>query len=240
MNTIIVKRVFIALLLMVTSILNADILILHSSKTGKPKPSNIPTLEKIQKAADLKGIKVTLKGLPWNRALKMLKLGKADAVVNASFKEDRAEYAVYPRTKNGELDSSRRLNPGKSYYIYKNKNSTISWDGKVFKNPDGPVGAVEKFAVIKDLEVHKNIEIRTMTSKISLLRAVYSGQLAAYAGAGVDVDSLLKKSPKFSDKIVKEEVPIRKKEYFLVFSKQFYKANKQVAESLWDGLREVD
>ena len=94
----------------------------------------------------------------------MLEKGKADGVMNASYKKDRAIFAVYPTIK-GMLDYSRRLNDGQSYYIYKNRKSTIKWDGVKFTDVDGAVGAVTNFAVIEDLKKHPNIKIEIQSKK---------------------------------------------------------------------------
>ena len=216
--------------------LSADILILHDSKDGKVKQSDIQDIEKLQKIADEKNIKVIFQPTPWKRALLMVKKGKADGVINASYNTDRVKYAMYPM-KNGQLDSSRRLNPGKSYYIYKNRNSTIKWDGESFLNPDGAVGAISTFAVIDDLKKHDNIKIITKNSKISLIRDLATGKLAAYAGMSQNVDKVLKKHPQFAKRIVRESIPIRKKNYFLIFSKKTYKDKKNDMEKIWNGLK---
>lgn len=229
---------FFSILSYANSELKSNILILHSSFDGKVKASNVQYLEKITKIANNLGVSVKFQGVPWQRALLMLKVNKADGLINASYKEDRALYAVYPKTSLGTLDNQRKLNSGKSYYIYKNKDSTISWDGKVFKNPDAPVGVETNFAVIEDLNKHKNIQIKQLKSKIALLRAVYSGEISSYVAVGDDIDKLLKKYPAFEKNIVKEETPIRQKNYFLVFSKPFYKSNKKLVEKIWDKLKE--
>ncbi|WP_417334581.1 hypothetical protein [Halarcobacter sp.] len=229
---------FFSILSYANSEFKSDILILHSSTDGKVKASNVQYLKKITKIANSIGVSVKFQGVPWQRALLMLKVNKADGVINASYKENRALYAVYPKTSLGTLDNQRKLNEGKSYYIYKNKDSTISWDGKVFKNPDGPIGVETNFAVIEDLNKHKNIEIKQMESKVALLRELYSKKLSSYAAVGKDIDELLEKYPAFKKKIVKEKNPIRQKNYFLVFSKQFYNQNKEIAEKIWNGLKE--
>lgn len=235
------RIIFILLFFPILSYTNSEfksnILILHSSLDGKVKASNIQYLEKITKIADSIGVSVKFQGVPWKRALLMLKVNKADGVINASYKENRSLYVVYPNTSLGTLDNQRKLNEGKSYYIYKNKDSTISWDGKVFKNSDAPVGVETNFAVIEDLNKHKNIEIKQMESKIVLLRELYSKKLSSYVAVGKDIDELLEKYPSFKKKIVKEKNLIRQKNYFLVFSKQFYNQNKEIAEKIWNGLK---
>jgi len=222
-------------LLTTVILINADILILHSSNDGKAKPADVQYLQKLQDIATKNGIKIKFQPTPWKRALLMIEKGKADGVINASFKSNRAEFALYPM-KNGILDSNRRLNDGKSYYIYKNRKSTIKWDGKKFTDVDGAVGAVAKFAVIDDLKKHKNIKIEIRSNKISLIRDMAMGNIAAYADMIAEVDKVLKKHSQFAKRIVREPLPIRKKDYFLVWSKKTYKNKKVEMEKIWDGL----
>ncbi len=228
------KRLIVVLFATVSMMLG-DLLILHSSNDGKTKPSDVPYIKQLQNIANINGIKVKFKPTPWKRALLMLEKGKADGVMFASYKDDRAKYAVYP-TKDGELDANRRLNDGKSYYIYKNRNSTINWDGKKFTGVDGAVGAVTQFAVIDDLKKHDNIKIEIRSNKISLIRDVATGKISAYAGMIKDVDKVLKEHSQFAKRIVRESLPIRKKDYFLVWSKKTYGAKKVTMEKIWGGL----
>ena len=222
-------------LLLATITLSADLLILHSSNDGKAKPSNVPYIEQLQNIANKNGIKVKFKPTPWKRALLMVEKGRADGVMFASYKDDRAKYAFYPM-KDGKLDANRRLSDGKAYYIYKNRNSTIQWDGKKFTNVDGAVGAVAEFAVIEDLQKHKNIKIEIRSNRISLIRDMASGDISAYAGIIADVDKVLKKHSQFAKRIAREPLPIRKKDYYLIFSKKNYKNKKNEMEQIWNGL----
>jgi len=217
----------------------ADIVILHSTLDSKPMPRNIKYLDRLQDIASKNNIQITFKPMPWKRALLLIEKGLADGLINASYQSKRALYARYPMKEN-RVDGSKRLNDGKTYYIYKNRNSTLKWDGEKFINPDGAVGAMQKYAVIEDLEKHENIAIQTMNEKVSLIRAVARKKLAAYAGMANEVDFVLKKYPIFAQQIVRESMPIRKKDYFLIFSKKTYQHKSQDMESIWNGLKKFN
>ena len=218
--------------------IQADLLILHSSTNNEPRESNIKYLSKIQKIADENSIKIEFKAVPWKRGLLLIKTGKADGIINASYKNDRAKYAIYPMTKDGLLDSTRRLNPGKSYSIYKNINSTIKWDGNKFTNVDGYVSAMDSYAVNSDLKKHKNIKVINKNDRMEMIRDLFSNKISAYAGLTSDIDFILNKYPSLASKISKEAIPIRKKDYFLVFSKKSYHGNKRnEIELIWMGLK---
>jgi len=218
------------------TVAQAELLILHNSTENKPNPAAQFEADKLKKLADKNGLTVTLKGVPWKRALVMIEKGVADGLINASYKDDRAEYAVYPM-KDGRLDSSSRLNPGKTYYIYKNKNSTISWDGKQFRDPDGPVAAKDGYAVIEDLKQHKNIQIVTKPREEQIIRDLIRGNIAAYAAQGAE-ELAMKRIHNFNEMVVKEPNPIRQKDYYVIFSKLSYKKKKDEIEKLWDLLKE--
>jgi polar amino acid transport system substrate-binding protein len=174
--------------------------------------------------------------VPWKRALMMIEKGVADGLIGASYNDARARYAVYPM-KDGKLDSSRRLNSGKTYYIYKNRKSTISWDGTRFSDPDGPVAAKAGYAVIEDLKKHKNIQIVTRSREELIIGDLIRGNISAYAAQGNE-ELAMKKIPNFNEMVVKEPKPIRRKDYFIIFSKFRYEKKKNEMEKLWSLLKE--
>ncbi len=218
------------------SSLYANLTILCSSKDGKIDPNHKTDLAKIQKIADSNGIKIQIKPTPWKRALVLIEKGKADGLINASYKDSRAVFAKYPM-KDSKVDDSKRLNPGKTYYIYKNKNSKLTWNGKNFNNINATIGAVKGFAVIDDIKKHSNIKINIKTSRIALLRDASKNKISAFAGLEKDVNKVFKKYPKIADSLVKEPIPIRKKNYFLIFSKKTYQTKKVDMEIIWNGLK---
>ena len=215
--------------------LQADLLILHNCTKNKPNPVARLEVGKLKGLAERNDLTVNFKGVPWKRALVMIEKGVADGIINASYKDDRAQYAVYPM-KNGKLDSSRRLNPGKTYYIYKNKNCSISWDGIQFRNPDGPVAAKDGYAVIDDLKKHKNIRIVIKPREEQIIADLIRGKIAAYAAMGAE-EQAMKKFPSFDEIVVKEPNPIRQKDYYLIFSKLSYGKKKVEIEKLWELLK---
>ena len=88
------------------SVAQAELLILHNSTPNKPNPASQLEADKIKRLANGSGLSLAFKGVPWKRALVMIEKGVADGLINASYKKDRAQYAVYPM-KDGKLDSSR-------------------------------------------------------------------------------------------------------------------------------------
>lgn len=210
-----------------------------SANYGKPPiAKQQKDIDKIKKIAKEKHIKVTFKAVPWKRSLLMLEKGLLDGAMNASYKVSRAKFSVYP-TKGGSIDGSKRLNDGNTYYIYRYIDSSLRWDGKKFLH-GGKVGVREKYAVIDDLKKHSNIKIEEFVKNFELVRKLSSNVIDAYAGSAAETNVLIKKYKKFSKSIVKEPLPIRKKEYFLIFSKKTYAKKSKEMETIWLGLKKYN
>lgn len=225
-----------------TGFIKADIVIAFDTQSlgtlKKASPHQKIEIDKIQAIAKKNNITVIFKPLPWKRSLLLLERGLVDGVIQASHKIERAKYANYPM-KNGQLDRNKRLNDGNSYYVYRNVNTSLQWNGKKFIGK-GTVAAMEKYAVIDDLKKHSNIQIQTFVNNAEIIRKLSIGQLDAYAGSAKVSDKLLKKFPTLAKNIVRESLPIRKKDYFLIFSKITYKKKSQQMNIIWDGLKEFN
>lgn len=221
---------------------NADLVIAYDTQSfGDPKGISTvqkPEVDKILQIAKENNINVIFKPIPWKRALLMVEKGKIDGVIQASYKTNRAKYAHYP-IKDGKLNNKQRLNDGNSYYIYRNINTSLRWDGIKFLH-HGTVAAMDKYAVIDDLKKHSNIKIITFTNNAEIVRKLAIGEIDAYAGSARITDRLLKKFPAFAKSIVRESLPIRKKDYYLVFSKLTYKKKEKEMKLIWLGLEKFN
>lgn len=220
----------------------ADIVIAYANNNTvyekEPSPSQIIEINKIKKIAQVHNIVVSFKPVPWKRALLMVEKGVIDGVINASYKQNRSIYAVYPRNK-GILDSDKRLNSGNTFFIYRHIDSSLRWNGKVFTK-GGSVGVKEHYAVISDLKQHSNISIEEFISNTEIIRKVFAKKLDGYAAAFEEANALIEKFPLFANNIVKEPIPIRRKEYFLIFSKKTYKKRSKEMELIWSGFKKIN
>ena len=75
--------------------------------------------------------------------------GLADGIIHASYNDERAAYAVYPM-KAGRPNPAKKIDLTE-YCLYKNKNSTITWDGKQFSGIDGDIVSISSYSIVKDL-----------------------------------------------------------------------------------------
>lgn len=176
------------------------------------------------------GLKVAFVRMPWKRCLSELQTGSTDGAFNASFKPERLEMGVYPM-KNGEVDTSRRLTTI-SYSLYKMKNAALSWDGLKFINLTGMLGAPLGYSIVDDLR-KLGAQVDEASGTRQNFEKLLKGRVQGVAAQDVTGDALLAQNPAFKD-IVKVEVPIVTKPYYLMISKQFVAKNPRLAETIWD------
>jgi polar amino acid transport system substrate-binding protein len=52
------------------------------------------------------------------------------------------------------------------------------------------------------------------------------------------VDEFLADNPAYRKNIIKVEKPLKRKEYYLVFSRRFYNEHKELAHAIWDAIED--
>lgn len=232
------KVLFLLLALFSTLFASKSVNLLYSTQNdGTISDSSIWIVEMIEEAGKNIGVDVNFQGVSWSRGLELVSSGIADGIINASYKDERASFAVYPLDKNGSLDISKSLK-APAYYLYVKNDSPITFDGKSIKNLDGKIGAVSGYAVIDSLKA-LGVEVQEGINEISNLRNVLYGELEATAELENDALNALKSDSELKKGIRKLPIPVRKKEYFLIFSKNFYEKNKAVAEAIWDEISKL-
>lgn len=175
------------------------------------------------------GFNIKLEPIMWNRGLELIKVGFADAIVDVSYKPDRAEYMVYPQI-NGQLDASRSLR-NSNYLLFHHVDSPIKWDGKTLSNIDGGIGSIQSYAIVDDLR-KKGIKVVEMKQPLGLFKDVYIGKLAA-ALPESSGRAAMASLPYLEQKVTVHPIPLSSKVYYITFSKQFYRNHKALAEKLW-------
>ncbi|MCP4109833.1 MAG: hypothetical protein GY749_30665 [Desulfobacteraceae bacterium] len=181
------------------------------------------------------GIPIKLKPVQWSRGLDLIKMGFADGILNASYSEARTEYAVYPM-KDGKHNPAKRLK-GIEYAFYKNKNSSIEWDGQKITKIDGDIGAVKSFSIVKDLQ-KMGIAVKESQFPFKILKDLAIGKLKAVGIQSHMVDPYIEKNSFLAKNIIKFQTPLKKKDYYLIFSKKFYSERQDTAEHIWDKIEE--
>lgn len=192
------------------------------------------SVELLRMAAKEIGIEVEFVRMPWVRCLKSLQKGEIDATFNSSFKDDRLEFGVYPMA-GGKPDASRRI-ATLTYALYRLKGSPVHWNGKAIEGLDGPVGVQSGYSIVEDLG---RMGVKTEEAQASLtnFKKLASKRIPAVAAQEVNGDAVLA-TGEFPG-VEKISPPLVTKDYFVMFSHQFYDSKKALAERLWAKLAEV-
>ncbi|HOV13147.1 MAG TPA: transporter substrate-binding domain-containing protein [Spirochaetota bacterium] len=201
--------------------------------TTQPNPPGI-YIDIINQVAKDLGISVIYKRQPVKRVQLSIEEGLFDAYFSLSYKPERLKLGQYPM-KNGTIDGSRRIG-AVSYFLYKLEDSPLEWDGKTIKNVDKEIGANLGFSVAEDLR-KMGYQVSETKTTGSNLKKLQLGVISAFAGQDVDTDALIK-TGKYG-KIVKIQIPLSTKHYFIIFSNQFMKDNSAIAEKFWDRLGQI-
>ncbi|MBC7951010.1 MAG: transporter substrate-binding domain-containing protein [Rhodospirillaceae bacterium] len=192
------------------------------------------SIELVRAAAKEAGIEAEFVRMPWVRCLKSLQKGDIDATFNASFKEDRMEFGVYPMV-GAKPDSARRI-ATLTYSLYRLKDGPVSWNGKAIAGLDGPVGAQSGYSIVEDLG-RMGVKTEEAQASTTNFKKLASKRIPAVAAQDVNGDALLA-TGEFPN-VEKVNPPLVTKDYFVMFSHQFYDGKRALAEKLWTKLAEV-
>ena len=179
-------------------------------------------------------IKFKVKRRPFKRCLVTLKSGKVDLLASASYKESREEFGVYP-TKNKKLLDDQRISES-AYYLYYLKNKRFGWDNKNLKSIRGTVGVNRGYSIGRDLKESK-VRIRELNDVKQLFGMLIRNRLNLVAVHENDGDMWLKK--RGFENLRKSNMPLKKKNYYLLVSHRFHKSNRSFSEKLWKALGEI-
>jgi len=187
------------------------------------------------------GLRIEYVGLPWKRCLEQVQDGSMDGVVGASFLPERRAIGVYPSDAEGQPDANRRLSLN-GYHLFVPKESALVWDGQHLTNLNGPIATIIGYSIAAQLKAAGATVYETSAGAdqtLALFRLVLGGHAAAAAMISAGGDMVLANHPEIASRLVKYPVPLVEKPYYLMFSHQFYDANRVMAEQVWTGLAEL-
>ncbi|MCP4023458.1 MAG: transporter substrate-binding domain-containing protein [Desulfobacteraceae bacterium] len=182
------------------------------------------------------GLEITVKRLPWKRCLHELEKGNVDGLFTASYKDKRKKHGKYPE-KDGTVDPSRRFTAA-SYAFYKLKSTDLDFAGKDYGIFTGKVGGPLGYSIVEDLK-KKGVKMKESNSTEIDLKHLIAGRLQAVAALELTGDYYLTANKQFSDKIEKMTPLIVEKPYYFMLSHQFYDANPDLAEKIFDAIAEI-
>ena len=222
-----------------TSVQAQNIKLCHDDADSAPwlikdaKGLNIVLMEA---AAAKAGAKLEIVALPWKRCLGAVEDKSIDGAIAASYKDERAKFAVYPTTGD-KPDENRRLHT-EEYSLYRAKGSNVSWDGSKFSNLTGSIGAQRGYSIIDNLKKWEaKVDEGGALPKDNMKKLV-GGQVQAVALTSEEGDQL-SKTPDFSGKVEKVTPPLIQKPYYVIFGKEFYSKNQAMVDSIWSNIATI-
>ncbi len=198
---------------------------------GEPPGIGVDIMLRV--ALDL-GLTLNIKRMPNKRVHGYLQSGFFDGSGFYSFKKERLKEGRFPM-KDGKLDKDKRIDVI-SYYFYGLKDSAVSWDGKNITDAY-LVGANMGYSIVGDLKA-RGITVNEAKSTRQNLDMLLKGRIQAYAAQDKTIDPMIASHKKYKH-IIKIGPPIKTKEYYFVFSHQYYDKNPEMALKIWDRIEIV-
>ncbi len=193
-------------------------------------------IEIYRRLGKILNLNITFTRVPWKRCLIQLETGGYDGIFPASFRPERMKLGVYPM-KDGREDPERKTRDT-AYYLYKRKNSPLSWDGRSFHNLTDVIVAPLGWAVVGKLR-EMGVNVVEVPIPKNLPRMLIQGGVEGVACLDTVMDTYLEKDPELNRQIVKVHPPIMEKPYYLMLSHPFVKRHPKLAQRIWDTIRDI-
>ena len=207
----------------------------YQNKDDPSKHSGV-TIDVLKLVAKRLNFKIEFVRLPWLRGLLKLKQNKIDGVFHSSFKSKRLEYGLYPMT--GDVVDNSRMLMVQRYHLYIHKDSKLHWNGEKFSHLKGPIGALNGYAIVSDLE-NKGISIKKSENLLPLLYQVQEERLEGMVNLENMTDALIKNNPSELAHVIKISPPVKEKSYFLMLSHSLYKSQPELSNAIWNEIKNI-
>ena len=182
-------------------------------------------------------IKFKFERLSWKRCVQGLKKGEVDAIPNVVFRESRMEWAQFPLSEQGQIDSTQRISKT-SYRLYYHKKNPINWNGEQSLPLDKPIGAILAFDIVLDLK-EQGLEVVESADIVYLLTLLQGQRISALASHASLVDPVIRDGSPQYDMLIKHEIPLKWVDAHLAFSHYYYWEHAEMAEAIWRLIREM-
>ena len=190
------------------------------------------SVEIIQMVCDELNIKAQLQRLPGKRVLRQIGTHAIDGAFLFSFKKERSKLGIYPLL-DSQPNSFYKMDTI-SYFFYKLKNNPAAWKQGQLENTDS-VGVNLGYAVISDLN-KMNVNIQEVRSSVELVKILLNNRVPIVAAQEYPFE---RNWGAHKGEIEKLYPPIRTKDYFFIFSRQFAHNNPKFVQEFWKKIREV-
>lgn len=189
---------------------------------------------------NLTDVTIKFEEVPWKRCLDLMAANKSNGCFTASFKAARQEMGVYPGGEGvANPDDSKRIHSA-SYTLYRLKGSGISNNGmKISGHEDKFIGGNRGYSIIDDLAKEGlKMDQRSKNTK-EMFDKLLSGEYVGVVALTLDAEFVIKNNADIAAKVEKAGEPLVNKPYFVMFSKDFYKNDKALAEKIWAEIGKV-
>lgn len=167
---------------------------------------------------------------PWKRCLQQLKLGKVDAVI-ARFTESRQQFASFPLTPAGAVDTALAFSKTASCFIH-HRELDFYWDGKRLEYDfDNGIIAPSGYSVVDDL-TELGFDVYQASTVELAHRLLFSDKFKLSLG-NCQQASLPKN-------YIENPTPVSQEYGYLAFSQSFYSSHPNLAKSIWNELQQID
>ncbi len=176
------------------------------------------------------GIAVNYERYPNARALQLLASGEIDGAFMFSYNPEREEIGRYPQDAQGQVDGSKRL-ARLSYWLYSLQDSAITWDGQRLTGVSGTLAAEHGDSIIQDLASMGHSVQQPKSAYHALLMLKRRENVIGAALQDIKAQPLLNNAELSG--IKRSSLPLRSKDYFLIFSHRFYDNHPTLAKGIW-------
>lgn len=190
----------------------------------------IEIIRKVEKKFDLE---VEIERYPFQRCLRHLGEGIADAVAGLSYSVEREKnFAQFPpKSEDGLPKSDYSINDA-GYILYSAQDKNIDWKGNLKDLSPYTIGSMNSYSILQELR-EAGIKVDESRNFATLIRKLEANRIDAIALHQSTVDG----TPDI--KLKRYDPPLSERHYFLVFSKQFYEHHQDLANQIWEFLHQV-
>ena len=189
--------------------------------------------ERVRAAVTQAGFVPQIEAIAWERCLHDLATGSYDAAYSASYKDDRAMYAVYPQQALESL----------SYVAVVRRGSAAGWDQRHdFRQLPQPLASPHNWSMTLELKTKPGIQVDDGSlSSEQDVRKLLSARVGSVIAARSVAEGLLGRLDSGHRLEILAEPVVAGKDYFIIISRKFQAPGltaQQLADRLDVALRE--
>lgn len=204
--------------------------------SGQQVPTIWPgaTIEHLQQlVAKVPELQLELVRYPWNRCLKYLQAGSVDAVV-ANYSENREALGVFP--KRDSKPDQHKMFTRQDVCLVTDKTLAAKWNGRFF-DIDHKVTATRQTPRIKlSPEIEAKFNFVQASADANSLQMLAQGRVQVVTQVCQIMEQKVVAKSFNPKSMVMLMPPVHQLHGYLVFSRQFYQQQPEIAEQLWQGL----